>query len=90
LVDEVESAALARFATERALSTQALASNGDLARETLILRTWSDWYVRALTTMEDIQVGGADADTRRAIESARARVVAASDDHVTRLQRLQR
>jgi aminopeptidase YwaD len=90
LVDEVESAALARLATERALSTQVLASNGDLAHEALILRTWSDWYARALTTMEDIQVGGADADTRRAIDSARARVVAAGDDHVSRLRRLQR
>ena len=74
LVAEIERAALARLDTELALSRAALAAGGDRAKESDILRTWTDYYVAALHTMADIEVGGSSPQTVAAIDAAAARV----------------
>ncbi|HEX6051999.1 MAG TPA: hypothetical protein VFZ21_22170, partial [Gemmatimonadaceae bacterium] len=74
LVAEVEQAAIARLDTEAALSRAAVAGGADRGRERLILETWSNWYRDALRSMADIEVGGASAETGRAISAAAARV----------------
>jgi len=74
LVAEIERAALARLDTELALSRAALAAGGDRAKESDILRTWTDYYVAALHTMTDIEVGGSSPQTVAAIDAAAARV----------------
>ncbi|MCX5760752.1 MAG: M28 family peptidase [Gemmatimonadetes bacterium] len=78
VIAEVERAALARLATEFALSTAALKAGGDAAKEHDILQTWGTYYMGALRTTADIEVGGASADTRAAIEKAVAAVDAAT------------
>jgi hypothetical protein len=77
LVDELERAALARLATETALSRAALQGGATAAEERRILETWADYYVRSLATMQEIEVGGASAATQRHIEGAQQRVAAA-------------
>ncbi|HET6681423.1 MAG TPA: M28 family peptidase [Gemmatimonadaceae bacterium] len=74
IVAEVERMALDRLARERALSDSAVRAGGDREHEALILRTWTDWYVRALGTASDIETGGTSAETREAMERAAARV----------------
>jgi aminopeptidase YwaD len=74
LVAEIERAAVARLDTELALSRAALAAGGDRAKESDILRTWTDYYVAALHTMTDIEVGGSSPQTVAAIDAAAARV----------------
>lgn len=74
LVGEVERGALARLEREGRLSAAALEAGGDPEEERQILESWSRWYRDALATMEDLEVGGASAATRRAIEAARRRV----------------
>ncbi len=78
VIAEVERAALARLATEFALSTAALKAGGDAAKEHDILQTWGTYYTGALRATADIEVGGASADTRAAIEKAVAAVDAAT------------
>ncbi len=74
LVAETERAALARLTTEQALSRAAIAAGGDVAHEQDILNTWTDYYVKALHTMTDIEVGGSSPATIAAIDAAAARV----------------
>jgi hypothetical protein len=88
IIAEVEQAALARLQVERKLGEKAVAAPaGDLAMEQDIIRTWGDWYDGALASTEEIEVGGASADTKRAIADARERVRAAAAAHVKALAR---
>jgi hypothetical protein len=85
LVAEVERAADARLEREAALSRAALQSGGSRATENDILQTWTDYYVAALHTMTDIEVGGSSAETRGAIDVAANRVKALGERLVTSL-----
>lgn len=87
LVTEIEHAALARLDAELRLSRAALAAGGDRTRESDILRTWTDYYVAALHTMTDIEVGGSSAETRAAIDAAAARIEQAGGERVDALAR---
>ena len=74
IVAEVERAAMARLDVEARLSADTLTRGGTLAHETLILRTWTDWYRDAIGAATDIEVGGSSAATLAAIEAAAGRV----------------
>ncbi|MGE5732798.1 MAG: M28 family peptidase, partial [Gemmatimonas sp.] len=87
LVGEIERAALARLDAELALSRAALAASGDRAKETDILRTWTDYYVAALHTMTDIEVGGSSPQTRAAIDAAAERVKQGGDQRLALIAR---
>jgi aminopeptidase YwaD len=87
LVAEVEQAAVARLATETALSNAAIAAGGGRAAELDIVRTWTDYYVAALHTMTDIEVGGSSAETRAAIDAAAGRIQLAGEQRVSELPR---
>jgi len=87
LVDEIELAAQSRLDTELALSRAALAAGGDRAKETDILRTWTDYYVGALHTMTDIEIGGSSAQTLAAIDAAAARVKQGGEQRLALLAR---
>ncbi len=73
IIAEVEAAALKRLDTEYELSRTA-ASSADVEEERLILSTWRDWYVDAIRTAVDIELGGASEETLRAIEEAAGRI----------------
>jgi aminopeptidase YwaD len=87
LVGEVERAAVARFDTELALSRAALAAGGKRDAEEDILRTWTDYYVAAIHTMTDIEVGGSSKETLAAIDAAAARVQHAGEERLAALTR---
>jgi hypothetical protein len=85
LVAEQEAAAIKRLDTELALSKAAIAAGGDRAKEQDILETWTDYYVAALHTMTDIEVGGSSAATLAAIDAAAARVKTAGAQRLAQL-----
>jgi len=85
LVAEQERMAIARLDRELALSKAALAANGDRAKEEDILRTWTSYYVAALHTMTDIEVGGSSKETLAAIDAAAAHVKQVGDAHLAAL-----
>jgi len=87
LVGEIERAATARLDTELGLSRAVLAAGGNRAEQQDILRTWTDYYVAALHTMTDIEVGGSSAQTVAAIDGAASRVKQAGDARVAALAR---
>jgi len=87
LVGELEQAAMVRIDTEVALSRAALASGGDRAHEQDIVRTWIDYYVAAIHTTSDIEVGGSSKETLAAIDAAAARVRQAGDQRLATLAR---
>jgi hypothetical protein len=85
VVAELEDAALRRLQTEFDLSRAAIAQGAAVDQEAQILRTWTDWYVAALGTATDVEVGGASESTMAAIDAAMARVSAAGDAHIREL-----
>lgn len=85
LISEVERAAIKRLDTEFALSKAALAGGGDAAKERDILETWTDYYVKSLATMTDIEVGGSSAVTTKAIATAQKNVQAAGTARLAQL-----
>lgn len=74
IVAEVERAAIARLEAEGRLSAAARAAGGDLAHERDILETWAGWYVDAIGTVVDVEIGAPTAATLAAIARARASV----------------
>lgn len=74
VVTEVESAAVKRLEAEYELSRAAVASGADVGEERRILRAWRDWYVAALRTTDDIEVGGVSMETKGVIEKAAERI----------------
>ncbi len=85
LIAEVERAALKRLDVELALSKTALATGGDAAKERDILETWTDYYVKSLATMTDIEVGGSSPATTAAIAAAQKTVQASGTAHLAQL-----
>ncbi|HEY4304781.1 MAG TPA: hypothetical protein VGM82_09960 [Gemmatimonadaceae bacterium] len=85
LVAEQERMAIARLDVETKLSHAAIASGGDRAKEDDIVRTWTDYYVAAIKTMGDIEVGGSSAETKAAIDASAARVKKAGDQRLASL-----
>ena len=86
MIAEVERAALARLETEARLSADTLTRGGTVAHETLILRTWTDWYRDALRSATDIEVGGSSSGTLTAIEAAVGRIERAGAERIARLE----
>jgi len=74
IIEELEAAASARLATEFAQGRAAVAAGEDRTEQTVILRAWLDWYLEALRTTHDLEVGGASPETQAAIDAALARV----------------
>lgn len=87
LIAEQERMAIARLDAELALSRAALAAGGKRAQEEDILSTWTGYYVSALHTMTDIEVGGSSPETMAAINAAATRVKQAGDTRLASLQR---
>ncbi len=77
LIREVERAALARVEVERVISADSISRGADVDKERHVLEVWGTYYRGALATTEDIEVGGASAETRAAIAASQARVAAA-------------
>lgn len=79
--------AVRRIETEAGLSRQALAAApgaSTLARETLTLQTWRDYYIAALAKIPEI--AAAPVDLGAAIAAGQSRIKAAGDNAIKTLQ----
>ena len=76
IVSELESAAIARLHTEGAQGKKAVSNGGATSHEQDILETWAAWYVNAINTAADIEIGGASPATAASIAAATQRVSA--------------
>ncbi|MDQ8154214.1 MAG: M28 family peptidase [Gemmatimonadota bacterium] len=85
VVAEVTRAALARLTVETSLSTQSVKAGGEVLKERDILQTWGAYFVDALRATAEIEVGGATASTRAAIDQAVLTVQAATREALSRL-----
>jgi hypothetical protein len=70
IIAELQRAALARLDAELTLSREAIAKGGDQSQERRILQVWGQWYVDALRSTTDIELGGSSAATTAAIDAA--------------------
>jgi len=87
LIGEVERAAIARLETETKLSKEEISRGKDRAEQADIVKTWTDYYVAAIHTMTDIEVGGSSKETLAAIDSAAAHVKQVGDERLASLNR---
>jgi hypothetical protein len=89
LIAEQERMALARLETEVKLSKAELLAKGNSVRaeQEDIVKTWTDYYVAALQTMSDIEVGGSSPQTTAAINASVERIKEAGDRHLQALRR---
>lgn len=76
LLEELERDALERLERESALSRNAIRAGGTPELEREILQTWTDWYLGALRSAEEIQVGGPSSPVLRRLQEALERVAA--------------
>ncbi|MCC7195996.1 MAG: M28 family peptidase [Gemmatimonadaceae bacterium] len=70
VISEVRDAALRRLDAEYALSREEIAKGGNQVLERHIVDTWGKWYVAAIKTASDIEVGGPSQQTATAIAVA--------------------
>jgi hypothetical protein len=74
LIHELEQAAMNRLKEELEQGKIALMAGAEVEEERRIVQTWTDWYLAALDTTRDIEVGGPSPETLRALEEAKARL----------------
>ncbi len=74
IIGELERAAVARLDVEAALGRTALGAGSPSGTELDIIATWAGWYLDALGTAAEIEVGGPSPATLAAIASAQKRV----------------
>jgi len=74
IVAEIERAAVQRLEAEGLLGRAALGTGSSASQELDIIATWAGWYLGALTSTAEIEVGGASPATLAAIAGARKRV----------------
>jgi hypothetical protein len=86
IIAQLEHAGLRRLDAEAALSRKAVEGGGRPADEIEILQAWTDYYVAAIGTTIDIEVGGSSAQTVLAIEAAKARAKAAGEGRIALLK----
>jgi len=70
IIAQLERDAIARLETEAALGKEAIAKGGDQAYERNIIAVWGRWYVDALKSTMDIEVGGSSSQTTAVIDAA--------------------
>jgi aminopeptidase YwaD len=70
LIDEVTKNALDRLQVEYALGKEALQKGSTRETEQHILEVWSDWYVKAISKMTDINAGGVTSTIQKKIEAS--------------------
>lgn len=70
IITELQRAAIARLETESTLGKEEIAKGGDQVKERHIIDVWGKWYVDALKSTSDIELGGSSAQTTAAIEAA--------------------
>ncbi|MGB0526079.1 MAG: M28 family peptidase [Flammeovirgaceae bacterium] len=73
-LERVETAALKRLNAEYKLSKGVLEMGGDLNKERKIIKSWMNWYLKALETTAEIPVDGAAAEFQRAIKQSVGKV----------------
>jgi aminopeptidase YwaD len=69
---ELEVAAGERIRKEAILSRSALSRGGDLDQERTILESWTTWYLDAIGTLRDMEIGGPSPETEGIIASAQS------------------
>ena len=70
IVAELQRAAFARLEAEVTLGKESIAKGGDQAKERHIVEVWGKWYVDAVRTATDIELGGSSPQTAAAIDAA--------------------
>ena len=74
LIDEITKNALDRLEVEYALGKEALQKGSTLQTEQHILEVWSDWYVKAIAKMTDVNAGGITNSIQKKIEASQKQV----------------
>jgi aminopeptidase YwaD len=70
LIDEVTKNALDRLDVEYALGKEALQKGSKLETEQHILEVWSDWYVKAISKMTDVNTSGVTSAIQKKIDAS--------------------
>jgi len=86
LARQVAKNGMARLDRELALSRQAIAAGGDMARERRILQTWAAWYRDAIRAMRDVEVGGSTPATAKTLEALSDAIEKAGAAHTAQLK----
>ncbi|WP_339815545.1 M28 family peptidase [uncultured Imperialibacter sp.] len=74
IISEIKNAATNRLNAEAELSKQAVKDGASASEETQILSAWADWYVKALGSVKDMEVGGASTEVTEAIEASQKEI----------------
>ena len=74
LIHELTKNALDRLQVEYLLGKEALQTGSTVEKEQHILEVWSDWYVKAIDKMSDINTGGLTNGITKKIETSRKQI----------------
>ncbi len=85
LIDEVNKAATDRLDIEFALGKEAIQKGGAIDKEQHILKVWSDWYLKAIEKMSDINAKGSTTVIQNKIAVAQKAIIVQRDALVTKL-----
>ncbi|MEQ8810664.1 MAG: hypothetical protein RIE59_16460, partial [Imperialibacter sp.] len=71
---------------EAELSKQAVNDGASASDETQILSAWADWYVKALSSVIDMEVGGSSGEVIKTIEASQKEILQLSGEIIGQLR----
>ncbi len=86
IIEETKAAAIERLTIEIELSKAAMASGSSKAEETKIINAWTDWYLKALGTIKDMEVKGSSVEVINEIKSGQAEIKKMADKLIEELK----
>jgi hypothetical protein len=73
-IGEIKKAAIDRLNAEAELSKSAIKQGSPASEQTQIISAWSEWYVNALGSVKDMEVGGSNPQVIKEMTSAQEEV----------------
>jgi aminopeptidase YwaD len=74
VIGEIKNAAISRLNAEAELSKAAIKEGSPASEQTQIISAWADWYVKALGSVKDMEVGGASPEVIKEMTSAQEEI----------------
>ncbi|MEQ8535368.1 MAG: M28 family peptidase [Imperialibacter sp.] len=86
VIGEIKKAATNRLNAEAELSKAAIKEGSPASDQTQILSAWADWYVKAMGSVKDMEVGGSSGEVMKTIETSQKEILQLSGEIIGQLR----
>jgi aminopeptidase YwaD len=86
IIGEIKKAACDRLNAEAELSKKAIQEGSPASEQTQIISAWADWYLKALGSVKNMEVGGSNGEVIKTIEASQQEIQQLSGEIIGQLR----